>query len=53
MTLYDFCLDYDEVTEATEATEELELDHNERLNANSRHYISPHNPYSQHQGTGR
>ena len=51
--LHDFCLDFNEVTEATEATQELELDNNERLNPNSRRYISPHNPYSQYQGRGK
>ena len=43
-------LDYDEVTEVTEVTQDLELDNNERLNPNIRQYISPHNPYSQYQG---
>ena len=48
----DFYLDYDEVTEFTEVTPELEMDNKERLNSNIRQYISPHNPYSQYQGRG-
>ena len=53
ITLHEFCLDYDEVAEVTEATQELELDNNERLNSNIRQYISPHNPYGQYQGRGK